>query len=132
MLCRLFTIFFILATLSTQASVAFSCAMKGGAAVVQTHCCCEPDEASPARDATSEGGCCQRVVDVPDGAGDQVGSLHTTTKLPDYKPHSLSPALVPALLVLVPARNQAPVWEEASDPGFDKAHLYLRTQRLRL
>jgi len=135
MLRRLLIAFFILTNLTSQVSVAYACGMMGGAPVVLKHCCCQPDEAAPTGDEVAEGmGCCQTVVDMPDGPGDQVGNLQAGTKLPDYNPQPLPPALVPVLLsfVLQPSQSHATVWDEARDHGLSGTDLYLRTQRLRI
>lgn len=137
MLRHLFTVFFILASLSTQASVAYACAMKAGTQVVHAQCCCEPDEAqAPSQElaeAAGGAGCCQRVIDVPDGAGDQVGGLNAGTKLPDYQPQTLPPVLAPVLFSFVQLQQvDEPAWERLPGDGRYGTDLYLRTLRLRL
>lgn len=134
MLRHLFTVFFILASLSTQASVAYACAMKAGTQVVHAHCCCEPDEAQAPSQEPAEGvGCCLPVIDVPDGAGDQVGGLRAGAKLPDHQPQAMSPVLAPAVLAFVqPSPVDDPGWYVPRDQGLYGTELYLRTQRLRL
>lgn len=135
MLRRLFAIFFIFANLSMQVSVAFSCGMMGGATVVLKHCCCHSGKSdSDCNETTMAKGCCQQVVQVADGPGDQIGGLHAATKLPDYNPQPLPPALVPVLLslVLLPAQDHESIWDEVRDHGLYGTDLYLRTQRLRL
>jgi hypothetical protein len=135
MLRRLLIAFFILANLSSQVSVAYACGMMGGAPVLMKHCCCEPDETAPPSGDVADGqGCCQTIVRIADGPGDQVGSLQAVPKLPDYNPQPLPPAIVPVLLSLVLLQTQShdPLWDEARDHGLYGTDLYLRTQRLRL
>jgi hypothetical protein len=136
MLRRLLIAFFILINLTSQVSVAYSCAMMGDAPVVMKKCCCDPEERGSHCDKSMSGenGCCDTVVDVTDGTGGQVGNLHAATKLPDYKPQPLPPAVFPVLLslVMLPAQGQESVWDEARDHGLYGTDLYLRTQRLRI
>lgn len=133
MLRRLLVLFFILTNLTAQAGVAYSCAMMGGAPVIVPQCCCDPElRTSTCHESSSGAGCCQQVVDVADGPGDQVGAVHEPSQLPDFKPQPL-PALLPTLFALfvAPASHQA-VWDASRDHGLNGTDTYLRTQRLRL
>lgn len=134
MLRRLLTLFFIIANLTTQVSVAYACGMMAAGPVVLKQCCCQPDQAAPSCDEMAEGkGCCQQVVDVAEGPGDHVGSLHADTKLPEYKPQPLPPAFLPVLLaIVVPSQSHEIAWEQSRDLSLYGTDLYLRTQRLRL
>lgn len=132
MLRRLFTLFFIIASLTPQAGIAFSCAMMIGPP--QQHCCCDPDELVPAEPGGSEeASCCQVVVQIADGPGDQIGGLHASSKLPDYNPQILPPVLAPVLLSLKSStRVDVLAWDASQDNGPPGTDLYLHTQRLRL
>lgn len=134
MLCRLLILFFILANLTSQVSMAYSCAMMGEAPVVLKKCCCNPEERVSHCDKNMSGekGCCDQVVDVADGPGDQAGNVAAAIKLPDFDPHVL-PALLPVLLALVlPSQAHSVTWDVSRDHSLNGTDLYLRTQRLRL
>lgn len=134
MLRRLIITFLVLASLTSQASVGFVCAMMTGTPVVQKHCCCEHGSAPRSCDSSdSGGGCCRTVVEIPAGPGDQVGGITASVKAPNYDPQPLPPVLLPVVLTLaLPIPSLEPAWDEASDHVFVGTHLYLRTQRLRL
>lgn len=134
MLRRLLILFFILANLTTQVSVAYSCAMMGDAPVVMKKCCCDPHErVSPCdKSHSSEKGCCEQIVEVAVGSGDQVGHVAAAGRLPDFDSHVL-PALLPVLYALVlPPQLPSATWDVVPDHGPFGTDLYLRTQRLRL
>jgi hypothetical protein len=133
MLRRLLILFFIFTNLTAQAGVAYACAMMGGAPVVVKQCCCDPDaRTAQCQQAPSGAGCCEQVVDIADGPGDQVGAVHNPSQLPDFKPQPL-PAVLPAVfaLLVVPVSGEA-VWDASHDHGLNGTDTYLRTQRLRL
>lgn len=135
MLRRVLICLFILANLGNQASVAYACLMMGGAApVVMKDCCCDPDPTQPASPAAAmDPDCCETIVDVPDGPGNQVGHLHAGSKLPDYHPQLLPPALLAVPLTLAAQPPGATVvWDRPSAHRADGADLYWRTQRFRL
>lgn len=144
---RVFLLLFILINLTTQVSVAFACGMMGDTPVVMKKCCCKSERMTPPTDRMADGmakgtaggaRCCEQIVEIQQGPGDQVGGIHSATQLPDYKPQPqpqpLPPALVPVLLsfVLQPAQRHELVWDQARDHGLYGTDLYLRTQRLRL
>lgn len=130
----LLVLLFIVANLSGQVSVAYACTMGDGAPKVMRHCCCKKAEIRAAHDAGEMiKVCCQVVVDVSPGPGQQVGHVQPEPKLPDLSPNLLSPVLLPALcsLVLEPASPGA-FWNARQDTALSEPNLYLRTQRLRL
>lgn len=134
MLRRLIIAFFVFASLTSQASVAFACGMMGSATTVVKHCCCEQDMAGPGCDHSASGkGCCTTIVEVSVGLSDQVGDIAAPVQLPDYDPQLLSPVLLPTLLTLqwLPQPKEL-AWDEVSDHGLYGTDLYLRTQRLRI
>ena len=134
MLRHLLVLLFIVANLSSQVSVAYACAMGDGAPKVMRHCCCKKPEVQEGCDKGAMGkGCCQTVIDVSPGPGNQVGHVQAESKLPDLTPQLLSPALLPALLSLVlEPTSPAEFWEARRGPARYGTDLYLRTQRLRL
>lgn len=134
MMRRLILVFFVLASLTSQASVAFACKMMGGTAVVMEHCCCKGMTASPGYgDSVNNKNCCQPVVHLSVGIGDQVGHLVTSVKLPSPAPQALLPILLPAVLaVALPVQPTERSWDEFGDRPLHGKDLYLRTQRLRL
>lgn len=134
MLRRLIITFLVFASLTSQASVGFVCAMMAGASVVQKHCCCEHGIAPRNCDSSDSGkGCCRTVVEIPAGSGDQVGGIAAVVKAPNYDPQPLPPVLLPALFALsLPVPSLESAWDETSDHSFTGTDLYLRTQRLRL
>lgn len=134
MLRRLLILFFIIVNLTSQVSLAYSCAMMGDAPVVMKKCCCDSEERVSHCDKSMSGetGCCDQVVDVSDGPGDQAGNVAAAVKLPDFDPHTL-PALLQVLFALVlPAQSASVTWDAARDHSLYGTDLYLRTQRLRL
>jgi len=134
MLRRLLIVFFILANLTSQVSMAYSCAMMGDAPVVLKKCCCDPEERVSHCDKSMSGekGCCDPIVDVANGPGDQAGMAASSVKLPDFDPHVL-PALLPVLFALVlPPQAPSVTWDASRDHSLYGTDLYLRTQRLRL
>ena len=134
MLRRLLILFFILTNLTSQVSVAYSCAMMGDAPVVVKKCCCDPEARVSHCDKSMDGenGCCDTVIDVTAGASDQVGSVAATVKLPDFDPHVM-PALLPVLFALVlPSQTATDHWDASRDHSLYGTDLYLRTQRLKL
>nr|ART35495.1 A379 [uncultured bacterium] len=134
MLRRLLILFFILANLTSQVSMAYSCAMMGEVPVMLKKCCCDPEERVSHCDKSMSGekGCCDQVVDVADGPGDQAGNVAAPVKLPDFDPQVL-PALLPVLLALVlPSQAHSVTWDVSRDHSLNGTDLYLRTQRLRL
>ena len=134
MLRRLLILFFILTNLTSQVSVAYSCAMMGDAPVVVKKCCCDPEVhvSHCEKGMSGEKRCCDTVVDVTAGASNQVSSVAAAVKLPDFDPHVL-PALLPVLAALVlPSQAATDRWGASRDHSLYGTDLYLRTQRLRL
>lgn len=134
MLRRLIITILVFASLTSQASIGFVCAMITGAPVVRQHCCCEHDVARPGCDPSDRGkGCCRAVVEFSGGPSDQISGTAAETTLPNYDPQSLPQVLLPALLALtLPVYSLEPAWDEAGDHGSVGTDLYLHTHRLRL
>ena len=133
MLRRLLILFFILTNLTSQVSVAYSCAMMGDAPVVVKKCCCDPEArvSHCEKGMSGEKRCCDVVVDVTAGPSDQ-GSVAASVRLPDFDPHVM-PALLPVLFALVlPSQTATDHWDASRDHSLYGTDLYLRTQRLRL
>jgi hypothetical protein len=141
MLRRLLITLFVLASLASQASVAYACEMMKSAPVVLKHCCCKEMTADKGCDPASGGihvsagdrNCCKPVVDISAGPGDQLAGIAAQVKLPDHDPQDLLPVLLPALLAIaLPVQSRELAWNVASDRALHGTDLYLRTQRLRL
>lgn len=135
MVRRLAIAFVVIASLTSQASagVAYACGMMGGATTVLSYCCCHPDTAAPCQEAGGSKSCCQIVPQISVAGDEQTGDIAAPVKLPDYNPHLLTPALLPALpAVTLPVQSHKALWAEASNYGHYGTNLYLRTQRLRI
>ncbi|TXH04497.1 MAG: hypothetical protein E6R07_07480 [Nevskiaceae bacterium] len=134
MLRRLIIAFLVFASLTSQVSVAFACGMMGSAPVVVKHCCCEHESAGSGCDPFASGkSCCQPIVEIAVGPGEQIGDIVAPIKLPNYDPQPLSPALLPVPLALaLSVQSHVMLGNPAGDHGLYGTDLYLRTQRLRI
>jgi hypothetical protein len=131
MLRRTLIFFFVLANLTSQASVAFTCEMMGGA-VVQ-HCCCPHQHVSERDSASTKSSkaCCQ-LIEVTADQGISGDSAKTAVLLSHFE--SPAVAILPAAIYLLPDPGQS---ETTFSPPPDSyaqfgTLTYLHTQRLRI
>lgn len=128
MLRRLFAIFFILTSLSAQASTAFACEMMGK--VVMHDCCCGGDAAMSIQ-THGDQPCCQEIVLVGEDEATSASAVASKAAQPDFQPQPLAtpPADVVVLRAFPPRARTLAVSAPLSRSG---SLTYLHTQRLRI
>jgi hypothetical protein len=133
MLRRTLIFFFILANLTSQASIAFSCEMMGGAVV--RHCCCHHQHSSDGGStATDRSKACCHLIEITADQGISGDSAKVAAQLSHFDPSPQATAILPAAVFILPYSDRPEITFSPPPDTYTRfgTLTYLHTQRLRI